>query len=380
MELRDLLFKILNEYPIDLHAVTFKENEVAKLLRQGFNTVPEKEKLLINKFKFRGSAGQGNWAIVPWIGIFSSESVTAQKGIYLVYLFSADRKYVYLSLNQGWKYFRNKYKSKENAKRHIINKATKLRKNISYANPQISAKPIHLGSKNENPIGYESGNILSIKYAKDQMPNNKQLIDDLQDMINLLDDILSKLEFQNDGSYNLKSSTESLQYWSGKNHNKTRNDNLKHKKISKLDYLSINRKKIQNGDYGEEIVLAMEKQKLIELGRPDLANKVQHSSKEIGDGLGYDIQSFDKNGNSIYIEVKSTDKNNDRKFNITCNELAASKKFGIRYRLYRLYNINKEQVDYYIISGDLRNQLTLMATSYRAEPKFLNQEHMYRKR
>jgi MrcB-like, N-terminal domain len=50
----------------------------------------------------RWSAGQGNWAKVPWIALLDPrETSTTQCGIYIVYLFRQDMSAVYLCLAQG---------------------------------------------------------------------------------------------------------------------------------------------------------------------------------------------------------------------------------------------------------------------------------------
>jgi 5-methylcytosine-specific restriction protein B len=50
----------------------------------------------------RASAGQGNWAKVPWIAVFDRrETQTIRDGVYVVYLFRQDSSGVYLTLNQG---------------------------------------------------------------------------------------------------------------------------------------------------------------------------------------------------------------------------------------------------------------------------------------
>ena len=50
----------------------------------------------------RYSAGQGNWAKVPWIALMDDRVTrTTQQGLYCVYLFSEDLSGVYLTLNQG---------------------------------------------------------------------------------------------------------------------------------------------------------------------------------------------------------------------------------------------------------------------------------------
>ena len=51
----------------------------------------------------KGRCGvSGRWAHVPWVGLFDPAITDgAQHGFYIVYLFSADMKRVYLSINQG---------------------------------------------------------------------------------------------------------------------------------------------------------------------------------------------------------------------------------------------------------------------------------------
>ena len=57
---------------------------------------------------------------------------------------------------------------------------------------------------------------------------------------------------------------------------------------------------------GEMFVLALERDRLTAAGRKDLANKIVHTSQEIGDGAGYDITSYDLDGSLRHIEVKTT--------------------------------------------------------------------------
>ncbi len=55
-----------------------------------------------DKFLYKGSIGQGNWAYVPWLAILNKNiTTTTQEGVYIVYLFSEDMERLYLTLNQG---------------------------------------------------------------------------------------------------------------------------------------------------------------------------------------------------------------------------------------------------------------------------------------
>ena len=75
-----------------------KDNAFANTVRR---STPEIIKEIIDRqdIVVKGAIGEGNWAEIPWIGIFNPENTTsATRGIYVVYLFSADLKYVYLCL------------------------------------------------------------------------------------------------------------------------------------------------------------------------------------------------------------------------------------------------------------------------------------------
>lgn len=111
------------------------------------------------------------------------------------------------------------------------------------------------------------------------------------------------------------------------------------------------------GDLGELWVMKYEIEKLKNANKHNLINQIKHTSKDEGDGTGFDIQSFDINGNKIFIEVKTTKGRQNSTFFVTRNELERSKIEKDNYYLYRLYNYNEqvETTDLLIIRGDLTN-------------------------
>lgn len=120
-----------------------------------------------------------------------------------------------------------------------------------------------------------------------------------------------------------------------------------------IDHIENEKEKIYIGKLGENFVFMREIEKLKEFG---FKNKMpKHDSFELGDGIGYDIKSYDKNGNEIFIEVKTTRGSCSQPFFITKNELELSKKIGNNYYLYRLYNFDEKMnsADIYEINGNL---------------------------
>ena len=143
------------------------------------------------------------------------------------------------------------------------------------------------------------------------------------------------------------------------------------KPFKNTDFAKIELQNKRLGLLGELLVLQSEKEYLIKMNRKDLAAKVEHSSVVKGDGLGYDILSFDLNGNVKYIEVKTTRSDISRPFYLTINELEFSKINNINFHLFRLFdfdtslNIGK----YYAIQGNLNTALNLESSLYLATPK-----------
>ena len=122
------------------------------------------------------------------------------------------------------------------------------------------------------------------------------------------------------------------------------------------------------GDLGELFVIQLEREKLIKANKPKLAKKVAHHARDIGDGLGYDVLSFDASGNEMFVEVKSTKSDKNTPFFITRNELERSKQEQENFYIYRVYNFNDEHItgDVLVIQGDASN-LCIEAVNYKVK-------------
>jgi hypothetical protein len=119
------------------------------------------------------------------------------------------------------------------------------------------------------------------------------------------------------------------------------------------------------GRAGEERVLAHEHANLVANGRTDLAEGIRWVSHLDGDGAGYDIRSFDSDGNPRLIEVKTTNGWERTPFHITSNELAVAEARREDWRLVRLWNFAREPRAFEL-RPPLEAHVTLMATSFQA--------------
>jgi hypothetical protein len=119
------------------------------------------------------------------------------------------------------------------------------------------------------------------------------------------------------------------------------------------------------GRAGEERVLAHEKSALTEAGRGDLARKVRWVSEELGDGAGYDIESYAQDGRPRLIEVKTTNGWERTPFHISRNELAVAEERRAHWCLMRLWNFCREPKAFEL-RPPLDAHVSLTATSFQA--------------
>ena len=133
------------------------------------------------------------------------------------------------------------------------------------------------------------------------------------------------------------------------------------------DYAAKDAKNRQLGLEGELLVLEFEKLKLREKGCDDLAEKVVHTSVIQGDGAGYDIKSFDENGNIKYIEVKTTAGSLDTDFYMSPNEIKFSECNAKNFYLYRVYEMGNQtsQAKFYQLHGDILEKLIATPVNYK---------------
>lgn len=131
------------------------------------------------------------------------------------------------------------------------------------------------------------------------------------------------------------------------------------------DYLAQEARNQSLGLAGEKFVLAYERWRLRTYGFPGLADRVVHVSVDEGDGHGFDVRSFDINGDERWIEVKTTSYAKETPFFISHNELQVSQVHTEKFHLYRVYEF-REKPKFFVLPGDIQQHCQLDAVSYRA--------------
>lgn len=137
---------------------------------------------------------------------------------------------------------------------------------------------------------------------------------------------------------------------------------------SHLDYGLLQEENRRRGTLGEQLVVAFEQRQFRESGQVELAERVRWVSRDDGDGLGYDVLSFDVNGRERYIEVKATALGAQTPFYISSAELEFARSHPESFALYRVYDV-LDNPRFYVLEGDITPEVDLVPTVYRAHLK-----------
>lgn len=132
-----------------------------------------------------------------------------------------------------------------------------------------------------------------------------------------------------------------------------------------VNYLERESRNASLGSAGENFVLDLEHRRLWEAGARHLADRIEHVSRTQGDGLGYDIASFDPDGAERLIEVKTTSFGAMTPFFTSKREVLVSEERAPHFQLYRVFKF-REQPKVFVLPGSLRLSCELDAVQYRA--------------
>jgi hypothetical protein len=137
-------------------------------------------------------------------------------------------------------------------------------------------------------------------------------------------------------------------------------------RASKVNYLERETRNRELGLAGEEFALRFEKARLIAARQDRLASKVEHVSQTRGDGLGFDILSFEPSGKERFVEVKTTNFSKDTPFFASRNEVAFSEREANGYRLSRVFAF-RNGPRLFVVPGPLTKSCRLEAETYRVQ-------------
>lgn len=133
----------------------------------------------------------------------------------------------------------------------------------------------------------------------------------------------------------------------------------------RINYLEREARNASLGAAGEHFVLQLEHRRLWEAGHRRLAERIEHVAQTRGDGLGYDIISFETDGRERLVEVKMTNFGSMTPFFASAREVSVSESSADAFHLYRVFKFrNSPKV--FALRGSLRQNFDLDPVQYRA--------------
>jgi 5-methylcytosine-specific restriction protein A len=139
----------------------------------------------------KGSAGQGNWARGPWVGIFNPiVTRSAQAGYYVCFLFREDMKGLYLCLDQAMAEAKESYKA--DAKTALIARADNFRAMLGDVRLGFPSDSIDLApsSSSNDSAFYEAGVICAKYYPLADIPDDVTLASDVIEALRVYDTLI----------------------------------------------------------------------------------------------------------------------------------------------------------------------------------------------
>lgn len=340
---------------------TNKEHPMHKLVVDEIPEVLESWTLNSAKYKFVGSDGQGNILRTPWFATLNLEVTdSATKGYYLVYLISADLNRLVLAIGFGAYQFEKQYgrgkkffdalgTAVENMK---INSAHLVSKSLLETKARTNIEPVLLDESGDYHLrAYEKCSIYSLSYDINNLPSEEELRRDYLEYVNLYDSMSESLLLADVDSYVYESIDEQeiksevqLAVFEPRVFKKRKSDSSGNSNTGSRRY---SKKSDKVGKLGEEIVFEFEKNKLVKENRQDLADRVNWHRDDAGNRTpGWDITSFNKDGQEIYIEVKASEGQKISDVELTINEWIQAEK-----------NIESNQYKVYLVSDVFSNPI-----------------------
>lgn len=174
--------KVIQEYQNRTNS-TFKSDDFTRLLTESIPRIIKERINVGDEFKLYGSCGVGNWAETPWVAILKkSITESTQSGYYVCYLINADKKWLYLCLAPGWTQFAENFPGRE-ASDKIAAYSKYLSKKLTNIPTGFNTGPIDLSATHQLSKGYEKGQIISKRYAVEDLRNEDQLTADLRALV-----------------------------------------------------------------------------------------------------------------------------------------------------------------------------------------------------
>jgi 5-methylcytosine-specific restriction enzyme A len=140
-----------------------------------------------DRYRLNASAGQGTWTLTPWAVILDRAVTTSvEEGFYVVYLLSADRKRLYLTLNQGCTTLKNEV-GIASARETLQRRGEVMAKRTRQSAKALKSLKVNLEVPTRIWRGklYEAGSVVGIEYDTANLPSESLMRSHLSEALDL---------------------------------------------------------------------------------------------------------------------------------------------------------------------------------------------------
>lgn len=187
---RSQLDAILREYNDPDRGDFGKANPLWKRFEEAASTLKSSPAVAPREsLRVRPSVGRGVWANVPWIALLDERETTSiQHGVYVVYLFREDMSGVYLTFIQGVNQLFNDHSARE-ARRELSARSAELREGAADLTKSgfWLDNDVDLRTKGQLGRRYELATIAHKLYPREALPDDQELLDDLERLLQVYD-------------------------------------------------------------------------------------------------------------------------------------------------------------------------------------------------
>ena len=271
-----------------------------------------------------------------------------------MYLFDESLKKLILAIGFGVTQFENRYGGGKKIYPALNLAVENMRMNSSYLTNSVLIKSgsrtnieaLSLTTTGDKRLSvYEKCEIYALSYDLQTLPTNELMKSDFLEYLDLYSQMSESLLIADDDAYVLESKMPFVQSsdviekeFKPRAPKKSRTG----KNSSSTAIRRFSKKADKIGKKGEDWVFDYEKRKLIKLGKADLAQRViWHRNHKLDRTPGWDITSYDANGEQIFIEVKSTTGETLNEVILTAKEWqkATDESLSSRYVIYLVTNV-----------------------------------------
>lgn len=175
--------------------------DITNSLKDNLGRFNSRYEIAIKDLWVQGKDGDGNKAEIPWVRLASKElSPSATKGWYVVFLFSASGSYCHLSLGHASTYYVG------DSLEHRYQKA--LPTDVAEALMKWGFEKLHLDKIKNSRLkftrnldgkgnlaeAYNKTNLCGFEYPRDQVPEDEQILSDVEFLLELLSKIYALQE------------------------------------------------------------------------------------------------------------------------------------------------------------------------------------------